>query len=788
MNKTENKGSGRRVPDSISEFFAHIRKKIRSSVKRGLLALKNSRLLRKILEPESIEAITKAAKCSGLCAISFLFGRCNFGFGVYPLGLSMLICSGKLTFFSYMGSAIAALTYSENGFAFFGVNTLVYIIRKLLLSDGFSESRRLRTFLALGTGVFISAALFVTGASGGNVGTDSNLIFSALTYTVTLPLSVYLLYPVVASESFGVSAVHSALTVFCMFTVMSANFTLPIGSHIAIFLACALTLFFCAKFEQGFALCSSALLGFSTLNFSFAAPLCISAFVFTRLYSKKPYLAYPAFASVCSLLCLIVFDFSAISAYIFLDILLGTMFFIPAGIILSSKYEKCTDTSAPAREAVGEAYNRRMTSLSGAFNSVSKLCFGFSNRLKFPSPDEAAVLITIASAKICGSCNLSATCKYKRLYGSPELSTNLVSGKLTVGKLPEKLKHVCPNAGRIVEEINDEYRRVLTDRFNNNKTEILAYEYSTLARILKYTSRLSSEDVYYDAPLTRTAIAATKKLGLPNTGVTVYGSRKKVLDVNGVPVSAVSTPSENMAKFYSAECGVLFDIPEFILDENSTFTMRFKSKEMIAVEYVKVSHTKSGEVVSGDTVSFFRSDDSFFYALIADGMGSGRDAAMTSRITSVFVEKLLSGGAGKGVTMELLNSMLMSKSKECFSTVDLLELDLIKRRASFVKAGAAPAYLLRSAKLFKVSSDTPPCGIVEGFSAENTSFEVFSGDVIIMLSDGITSSIDCGNALCDIMNEHKSSPAEVIANKILDTAVSLSVHDDDMSCVLVRIK
>ena len=154
----------------------------------------------------------------------------------------------------------------------------------------------------------------------------------------------------------------------------------------------------------------------------------------------------------------------------------------------------------------------------------------------------------------------------------------------------------------------------------------------------------------------------------------------------------------------------------------------------------------------------------------------------------MFVEKLLSGGAGKGVTMELLNNLLMSKNKECFSSVDLLEIDLIRRRASFVKAGAAPTYLLRSAKLFKVSSDTPPCGIIEGFCAENTSFEIFPGDTIIMLSDGITSSIDCGTALCDIMNNAGGQSMDVLAGKILDTAMSLAVHDDDMSCVMVKIR
>ncbi len=790
MNKTEKDARKQKLAETVGKTAVHIRRSAASKLRQATRAVRSSRLVRTVSTPESIKTATKAAKCAGLCLAAFMLGRCNLGFEVYPLGLALLISSGQLTFFAYMGSAIAALTYASNGFAFFGVNTLIYIIRKLLLSDGFCESRKVRVILGFFSGIFISAALALQkGLLGSELFDTQNLVFCCAVYTAVLPIAVYLLCPVTSSESFGEGKVRAALTFFCMCLIMAANFTFPGGMYVSVFLACCGSLAFCLYFEPGFALCASALFGFSTLSFAFAAPLAVSGFVYQKLEKNdsKAYLAAPAFAAVCSVLSLAVLDFSHYSLALIIYIFLSAIIFLPIGLIARNIADTSPEAS-PAREAVSEAYTRRMTSLAGAFGSVSKLCFGLSGRLRFPDADEASVIASVAGAKVCRLCAHARTCKYKSMYSDSSVVQGLMSGRLTVGKLPEKLKNACPNTGKIIDEINDGYKKLLTERFNNNKTEILAYEYSTLARILKYTSRLSSEDVYYDGALTKKAVAATKKLGLPNSGTTVYGSRKKVLDISGVPVSAVSTPSENMAAFYSAECGVIFDIPEFILDENSTFTMRFVSKEMIAVEYVKAVHTKTGETVSGDTVSFFRSDDSFFYALIADGMGSGRDAAMTSRITSVFVEKLLSGGAGKGVTMELLNSLLMSKSKECFSSVDLLELDLITRRASFVKAGAAPAYLLRSAKLFKVSSDTPPCGIIEGFCAENTSFEVFSGDVIIMLSDGITSSIDCAGTLCEIMNNSKGMSAEAIAAKILDTAVSLAVHDDDMSCVLVRIK
>ncbi len=790
MNKTENSNKSRSLAEVASKLLTNAGKSAVSKLKRAAKAVCSSKLVKTALKTENVNAALRAAKCTGLCLAAFMLGRCNLGYGVCPLGMALLISSGRLTFFAYMGSAVAALTHPTDGFAFFGVNTLIYIIRKLLLSDSFCESRRSRVLLGFFTGVFISAALSMQQFfAGTGAGDTYNLAFRCAVYTAFLPASVYFMYPVTGPESYGASKVRTALAFFCMCLIMSANFTFPGGVYVSIFLACCSSLAFCLYFDDSFALCTSALFGVSTLIFSFAAPLAVACFAFLHIHKRreKAHFAAPAFALVCSIMSLAVLDFSRYSFTALICVFLPALIFLPIGLAVRNADDDLAE-AFPAREAVSEAYTKRMTSLAGAFGSVSKLCFGFSGRLRFPSADEASVIASVAAAKVCRSCAHIHKCKYKSMYGENSVGHSLVSGRLTVAKLPEKLKNACPNTTKIIEGINDSYKQLLTERFNNNKTEILAYEYSTLARILKYTSRVSSEDVYYDSTLTRKASAATKKLGLPNRGVAVYGSRKKVLDVSGVPVSAVSTPSENMAAFYSAECGVIFDIPEFILEENSTFTMRFTSKEMIAVEYVKALHTKTGETVSGDTVSFFRSDDSFFYALIADGMGSGRDAAMTSRITSVFVEKLLSGGAGKGVTMELLNSLLMSKSKECFSSVDLLELDLITRRASFVKAGAAPAYLLRSAKLFKVSSDTPPCGIIEGFCAENTSFEVFSGDIIIMLSDGITSSIDCSETLCEIMNNSANLPAEALASKILDTAVSLAVHDDDMSCVLVRIK
>lgn len=782
MNKTEKTGESRK--QKIFGTARSLKKQATSLLNRALLLLKNSRFTKFLSQEETLKNAFIAAKCVGLAVAGFMFGRFPAEYMAYPLGIALLIASGKLSFFAYMGSALASLTYPSLGFAFFGVNTLIYIVRKLLLSDNFSESRRLRLITAFATSLFVTVSLVLAeSADSAFTQENSSSLFCGAVYLITVPLAVALFYPAASSESCKASHVRASLLFFCFCIALSANYSLPFGERISYFFACVATLFFCVFFQGSFGALAGAFLGLATADFVFAAPLCISSFVFLKFAEKRKYSAYILFSVCLTLVSVFVGKPAAI-----LPSLLGVLLFMPAGFRISAKNEAAKVQTALPKDAVEEAYTGRMARLSKAFGSVSKLCFGFSGRMKFPTEDEAAVIVSVCSAKSCAECSERAACRKKQRWCAPEISQNLSDGKLSCEKLPADLRERCLYAAKITQDINEEYRRLLSERFNNNKTEILAYEYSTLARILKYTSKVSSLDVYFDAKLTKSAVVAAKKLSLPNSNVTVYGTRKKVLEIGGVPISSVSAPSQQLASFFSAECGEVFDSPEFILNENGSFTLRFMSKEKITVEYVKASHTKNGETVSGDTVSFFRSDDSFFYALIADGMGSGREAAMTSRITSVFVEKLLSGGAGKGVTMELLNNLLMSKSRECFSGVDLLELDLIKKRASFVKAGAAPAYVLRRAKLFKVSSETPPCGIIEGFCAENTSFDVFSGDIIIMLSDGITSSIDCGTALCDIMNNAKGLSPQAVAGKILDSALTMTVHDDDMSCVLIKVK
>ncbi|MBQ8759780.1 MAG: SpoIIE family protein phosphatase, partial [Clostridia bacterium] len=178
-------------------------------------------------------------------------------------------------------------------------------------------------------------------------------------------------------------------------------------------------------------------------------------------------------------------------------------------------------------------------------------------------------------------------------------------------------------------------------------------------------------------------------------------------------------------------------------------------------------------------------ENGYFRALICDGMGSGRDAALSSRLASLFLEKMLATDTDKGIILELLGNALMSRSGESFSSVDLFEADLLTGKAEFVKAGAAPTYILRKSKIFKIFSATPPVGIITGFTTEITRFTLEPEDVIVMVSDGAVPNNEDSSFIAELIKTDTSKDSSAIAAEIAERCESRDDICDDVSiCVL----
>ena len=154
---------------------------------------------------------------------------------------------------------------------------------------------------------------------------------------------------------------------------------------------------------------------------------------------------------------------------------------------------------------------------------------------------------------------------------------------------------------------------------------------------------------------------------------------------------------------------------------------------------------KRGERVSGDSAAHFETEDGTLCLLLSDGMGCGEAAQRESSMAVRLLERFLRAGIDAPPALKTLNSALSLRavSTDRFTTVDLLLLSLGTLEGELYKYGAAPSYLKRGGTVRRVTCSCLPAGLQEGSPPpEATHIKLSPGCFLVMLSDGVTDSLD----------------------------------------------
>ena len=438
---------------------------------------------------------------------------------------------------------------------------------------------------------------------------------------------------------------------------------------------------------------------------------------------------------------------------------------------------------------------RRMKRLCESFSSLSETFFEIAKRMQTPSAADLRGICDRAFEDSCASCAEKSRCwgdQYRLTSAEVgELSSALhAKGKVERADAGEELRARCQRLPDVIEEINHNAAAYQRQILQGDRTEIFALDYGALSELLAASMAAEERALEYDAELSRALSLALCGEGLEVLSVGVYGAHRRRVCVCARDGEGIYRERERIFEVLQAACPFPLTLGE--VEPSFDRILEFFESETLSVACAQRTLLADGEdKYCGDTVGVFRERDGRLFALISDGMGSGAEAAMTSGLSGAYLRKMIGAGASCEMAVRMLNGFLRHRGNgglhECSATVDLLELDLMAGKASFYKNGAAPTYVFRSGGIFKLRSRTVPVGIIRETDTRRIGFDVAAGDMIVMVSDGVTQGREECPWLFDLL---RSQGEGVSVDRIADLVVKYAKNEgatDDLSVLVVRI-
>ena len=234
------------------------------------------------------------------------------------------------------------------------------------------------------------------------------------------------------------------------------------------------------------------------------------------------------------------------------------------------------------------------------------------------------------------------------------------------------------------------------------------------------------------------------------------------------------------------ECGLRFNKKE------CKFTYLSEDKYKVQVGIAK--STKAGSPVSGDSSIHIKLNDGKYLLALSDGKGSGPEAMKSSKIAIKMLERLLTAGFEKDVSMKLINSTLSANtSEDMFATLDIQILDLFNGNMEFIKNSACPTYIKRNGDVQLLKAVSLPTGILTNVDLVVYDYDLQDGDILVMCSDGIIDSnkeylnkqVWLKYLLEDIQIDDAQKIADIIIGEAIDN--DFGVQKDDMTVIVAKI-
>lgn len=422
----------------------------------------------------------------------------------------------------------------------------------------------------------------------------------------------------------------------------------------------------------------------------------------------------------------------------------------------------------------------------------------FKNLTGPANDNDVATVFDRAAATVCVGCSKKDLCWQKDFMDTLSIMNDatpmmMKRGRLVKDDLAERFTEKCPQHYTFINAVNAElrslmYRRQFRSRLNENR--IAAYgQYKELADIIGSVSKELSAAKGAD-PLAERRLKRFLRAMDIEADVSVFRDSRGRL--HAIIESGRLGPLLRQGNYMEILSGVIgrrLCLPPTDDGVSDRRLVLLEAEPLVANVGI-AGMKKKGEPTSGDRGTYFKTDDGVLCVILADGMGSGEDAAKESVNAVRTLEAFLRAGVDPAVAMKMLNSVLLLKNGEDwgYSTIDLMCIDLFTGETCFYKYGAAPSFVKSGKTIRRVRCESLAAGVCagEGSAPDIIRMRLKPGNVALIASDGVTAE-QKDVWLREMLLNSDGSDTKTLAKETLRAAVRQFGCEDDMTVLAVRV-
>lgn len=415
-------------------------------------------------------------------------------------------------------------------------------------------------------------------------------------------------------------------------------------------------------------------------------------------------------------------------------------------------------------------------------------------RLNLYNKDMCSIFDEVTD-RVCRKCNSCGKCFGENRNNSFRIIFSLLDviesqGFCNVKNAPSEFLNLCEKSEVFLNEFSHVYELYKTEvlKLGNDKNnrDLILQQYGEISDLFFEMSEEIKDGFCFLTEMEKRIAEDLLNSKIKIREVRVIESSERSLDIY------ITCEKHISDKLLEERISNILKVPVRFIENCGNSMMRFSPKGIFSTEVYTKQIPKEGQVINGDNLVCFPAENYKYYVVLCDGMGSGEKANRESKLCADMIASYLKAGFSPKMTLNIINSAISLKSdNEIFSSIDLLCIDLMSGQADFYKIGGSKSFFCHNGHTETIFSDTLPVGIFPENHISITSKRISDGDILIMMSDGVSDSSPgylSGERISKIV-EKDAEDIKGISEMILSSALKKKYNKaiDDMTVASIKI-